>query len=355
VSLPAAGTLISAYAIGVVVGAPVLAALTLRLPRRTVLVTSQLVFVAATVVGMLVDGYWPLLIARVVTGLAYAGFWAAAMVTAVGLVDPDRTARALSVVVGGLSLAMVVGGPLGTVIGDLAGWRAGFWALAVATLLTAIVSLVVLPSPRADEEPVRELRTELRAIVRPRLLVVYATTLLSTGAYMVTYSYLAGLLIEVSGLSQSAVPGVLALFGVGAFLGLGVGGRTADRRPFTTLLAGLAGIVAVSVGIAAAAPSATWMVVLVFLLGFTAFVLNPSVYARVFAVGTDAPTLAGATTVSAFQLGITLAALAGGAAITGTGELVAVAWVGILAALAAAVTTAVDAARRPSITADLPS
>ncbi|MEJ3653358.1 MFS transporter [Actinomycetes bacterium KLBMP 9759] len=342
VSLPTAGTLISAFAIGVVVGAPPLALLTLRWSRRTTLVASQLVYVAATAFGMLAEGYWPLLVSRVVVGLAYAGFWAAAMVTALRLVAPDRAARALAVVVGGLSLAMVVGGPLGSAVSDLAGWRAGFWALAVATAATAVGVLVVLP-PDGTGEKRPDVRGELRAMAQPRLWVAYATTVLSTGSYMTVYSYIAGVLTEVSGVSQSVVPAVLALFGIGAVLGLAVGGRVADRYPYPLLVGGLAAIAAVSAAMLWFARSPVAMIVLFFLLGFAAFVLNPAVHGRVFAVGAAAPTLAGAVNVSAFQIGITLAALLGGRAIAATGLLTAVSWVCAIAALAAIGTVAIEA------------
>jgi DHA1 family chloramphenicol resistance protein-like MFS transporter len=340
ISLPTTGTLISAYSVGVLVGAPPLAVLTLRWPRRTTLVVSQAVFVVSVAVGLLAPGYWPLLVSRVVSGLAYAGFWAAAAVTAVSLVTPDRTARAMSVVVGGLSLAIVAGGPLGTVIGERAGWRAGFWAVAVLTALTAVAVLLVLPRAHDSREPPRDLGRELRAMARPRLWLVWATT----GAYMVTFGYLGALLIETSGLAVAAVPAVLSLFGVGALVGLAIGGRTADRHPFRTLGAGAAATIGVSVALALLADRLAVTIVLVFVLGVAGFLLNPAVYRRVFTVAADAPTLAGATTVSAFHVGLTAAPLLGGWAIAAGLGLASVGWVGAAIASAALGTALVDAA-----------
>ncbi|WP_323854632.1 MFS transporter [Xenorhabdus koppenhoeferi] len=169
VSLPSAGMLISAFAVGVLFGAPLLAMATLRWPRRATLLVSQVLFVAATAIGMLSPGYWPLLIARVVSGVAYAGFWAVAATTAVNLVTQDRTARVLAVVVSGLSLAMVVGGPLGTVISDIAGWRAGFWAVAVATSITAIALWFMLPDTQQNEGDIPVLEAELKVVAQPKL------------------------------------------------------------------------------------------------------------------------------------------------------------------------------------------
>jgi DHA1 family chloramphenicol resistance protein-like MFS transporter len=335
ISLPTAGTLISAFAVGVMLGAPPLAALTLRLPRRVALVTSQALFVASIAVGLLTDGYWPLLIARFVSGLAYAGFWGVASITAVSLVPPDRTARALSVVVSGLTLAMVVGGPLGTVIGDAMGWRGGFWAVLAMTTLTAALTLLSLRGPAAGPEPRRDLGTELRALNNPRLWVAYGTAALSTGAYMVTFGYLGAVLADVSKLPVGWVPAVLSLFGIGAFAGLTVGGRSADRQPFRTMTVGIIGIVVVSLALAVLAGQLALTILLVFLLGVAGFVVNPAVLNRAFTIAQAAPTLAGATNVAAFQVGITVAPLLGGYAISAGFGLTSVGWVGALFGVAA--------------------
>lgn len=335
ISLPTAGTLISAFAVGVMLGAPPLAALTLRMPRRFALVTSQALFVVSIAVGLLADGYWPLLISRFVSGLAYAGFWGVASMTAVSLVPPDRTARALSVVVSGLTLAMIIGGPLGTVIGDAVGWRGGFWAVIAMTTLTAVLTLLILRGPAAGSEPRRELGPEVRALNNPRLWVAYGTAALSTGAYMVTFGYLGAVLADVSKLSVTWVPAVLALFGIGAFAGLTVGGRSADRQPFRTMTVGIVGIVVVSLALSAFAEQLALTIVLVFLLGVVGFVVNPAVLNRAFTIAQDAPTLAGATNVAAFQVGITVAPLLGGYAISAGFGLTSVSWVGALFGVAA--------------------
>ncbi|MDL4775569.1 Cmx/CmrA family chloramphenicol efflux MFS transporter [Actinomadura xylanilytica] len=355
VSLPTAGTLISAFAVGVLVGAPPLAALTRRWPPRTTLLICQAAFAAAIASGLVVPGYWAVLISRAVAGVAYAGFWAVAAATAISLVPPDRTARALGVVVTGLSLAMVVGGPAGTVIGEWAGWQAGYWAVVALTAATAIAARLTLPAT----EPVRgssdDLREELRLVARPRLWVAYGTTMLTTAAYMVTYGYLGSLLTDTSGIPVAWMPAVLALFGVGAFAGLAIGGRTTDRYPFPTLYAGIAGVIGTSVVLALLAGHATAAVPLVFLLGVSGFLTNPVVLARVFTIATGAPTLAGATNISVLQLGITLAPLAGGLAIGAGLGLASVGWVGALFALASLAAAVTDARlHRRETTAERP-
>jgi DHA1 family chloramphenicol resistance protein-like MFS transporter len=310
ITLPAAGAMISAFAVGVVVGGPLLAVATLRWPRRVTLVTAQLVFAASVAAGLLTDHYGLLLATRFVAGLAYAGFWAAAAVTAVGLVTPERTARASGVVVSGLSLAMIAGGPASALLSHFTGWRGGFWAVVALTLLGAIATLAAVPETRAGERP--RVRSELRTMARPLLWLVYGVTLLSTAAYMISYNYLAEFLTGITGVPEVWVPPILTLFGVGALAGLSIGGRIADRRPFHALLAGAVGIAAGSVLLAVFGAHAVAVVPLVAVLGIAGFVLNPAIYGRVFTIAADAPTLAGATAVSAFQLGISLVPLFAG-------------------------------------------
>ncbi|WUH99712.1 MFS transporter [Spirillospora sp. NBC_00431] len=336
ISLSSAGALISAFAIGVVVGGPPFAILTLRWPRRTTLVTTQAVFAAAVAAGLLTDAYVVLLAARFVCGLAYAGYWAVAAVTAIGLVPPDRTARATGVVVSGLGLAMVAGGPAGALLGHFTGWRGGFWGVVALTTAGAVLSLLAMPATSAGEEP--SVRRELRVMGRPRLWIVYAIVILSTAAYMVSFNYLAPFLTDVTGVPDVWVPAILALFGIGAFIGLSIGGRIADRWPFHALLTGAIGILATSVLLAILARHALAVVPLVLLLGIAGFVLNPAIYARVFSIASAAPTLAGATTVSAFQLGISLVPVLAGTALDAGAGITSVTWIG--AVLAAAVVPA---------------
>jgi DHA1 family chloramphenicol resistance protein-like MFS transporter len=163
---------------------------------------------------------------------------------------------------------------------------------------------------------------------RPQLWLVYAATLLSTAAYMITFNYLAALLTGVTGIADVWVGPILVLFGVGAFAGLAVGGRIADHRPYYALVVGAVGIVACSVLIAIFAEHALVIVPLVLLLGVAGFVLNPAIYGRVFTIAADAPTLAGATTVSAFQLGISLVPVLAGFALNSGTSITAVSWIG---------------------------
>ncbi|MFJ8910881.1 MFS transporter [Amycolatopsis sp. NPDC102389] len=324
VSLSSAGALITAFALGVVLGGPPFAVLSLKWPRRTALMTTQAVFAAATAVGLLADDYWILLVVRFVAGLAYAGFFAVAAVTAISLVTPDRNARASGVVVAGLSVAMVAGGPVGTLLSNLTDWTGGFWGVVTLTVVGVVACAVGLPATAPSSEP--SLSGELRAMRAPRLWGVYAITILSTAAYMVSFNYLAAMLADV--LPAVWIPAVLALFGIGAFAGLSIGGRISDRRPHHALLGGAVGIAVFSAMLALFATSVWVVVPTVFLLGVAAFVLNPALYGRVFTIAASAPTLAGATTVSAFQLGISLTPAFAAGALNLAASLTAIPWIG---------------------------
>jgi len=340
VGLPSAGYLITAFALGVVVGGPPFAVLSLRWPRRTALVVTQAVFAAGVLVGLIGD-YPVLLLTRAVVGIAYAGFFAVASVTAIGLVPPDRTARASGVVVSGLSVAMVAGGPAGTLLSHFTQWRGGFYAVVALTAAGIIGCLLGLPggTGAATTPPVRR---ELAAMRRPALWGIYAITILTTAAYMITYNYLAALLAGVTGVAPVWIPAVLALFGVGAFAGLSIGGRIADGRPHLALLGGAAATALLSGALVVGIHHAWAVVPTVLLLGIAAFVLNPALYGRVFTIAAHAPTLAGATTVSAFQLGISLTPVLAATALTRGLPLTAVALVGAALAVAAVPLIALD-------------
>ena len=343
ISLPTAGTLISAFAVGALIGGPPFAILALRWPSRSALFISQLAFIAATVVSLLAQGYWAILLARFGMGLAYACFWSVAAATAVQLSPLDRRAKALSIVVSGLTVAMVLGGPAGTYISEATGWRGGFWAVIAVTVISAVAVLLALPKHTARDAKAPDLVTELRAMKRPALWVAYATTMFTTAAYMGTFGYIAALLMEVSGLNAEWLPAVLILFGVGAFIGLTIGGRTADGQPRGTLVVGIIGLIVSSAIIALFAASVWATVAMVFMLGLAGFLLNPAVWGRVYVLAPDAPMLAGATNASAFQAGLTLAPLLAGIPISLGYGVASVAWVGVIIAVVSLLLAGLDA------------
>ncbi|WP_053698433.1 Cmx/CmrA family chloramphenicol efflux MFS transporter [Streptomyces sp. NRRL F-5755] len=335
VSIPDAGLLVSAFAIGMVVGAPVLAVATLRMPRRTALIAFQLVFIAGHVIGALAPGYGVLFATRVVSAFAYAGFWAVAAATAVSLVPAGAKGKALSVVGTGLTLATIVGVPAGTVLSQHVGWRAAFWAVLALTVISLLALLAVLPAGRAPHAELPSPRREFKAMARPALWVSYLLTTLSFGVAIVTFSYLAPLLTEVSGLPSGLVPAVLALYGVGGLLGMTLGGRTADRHPLRTLFLGIGALTIASALLALTATNLPATIALIFTLGLTGYLTNPVVQSRVFTLAPDAPTLAPAVNTSAFNVGITLTPMLGGLTIDAGFGYTSVAWVGAAVGVAA--------------------
>jgi DHA1 family chloramphenicol resistance protein-like MFS transporter len=335
VSVPQAGLLISGFAVGMLVGAPLLAVATLRLPKRTALLGFVGAFALAHVVGALAPNYAVLMTSRILAALVYAGFWAVATVTAVGLVPLDRRARAMAVVVGGLTVAAVAGLPLGTLIGEQWGWRAVFWTIAAMTAAAGVGIRLTVPAGVDDREQRPSIGAELRAMRNPRLWLAYSTNALCTAAVLVVFSYLAPMLVEITGLPVGAVPAVLGLYGLGTVAGIAVASRTADAWPTATLLTSLGALAVLALVLHVVIGSAIPTVITIGLFGMAAFAANPVLNARVFDLAGEAPTLAAATNISAFNLGITVGP-ALGAAIIGAGlGYGALTWASVVAAVLA--------------------
>ncbi|WP_069744532.1 Cmx/CmrA family chloramphenicol efflux MFS transporter [Streptomyces sp. EN23] len=336
VSLSAAGLLTSAFAVGMVVGAPLMALFSRAWPRRRALLLFLAVFVAVHAVGALTPGYGVLLASRFVGALANAGFWAVALSTAVAMVPDRLKGRATAVVVGGVTVACVVGVPVGAVLGERWGWRSAFWAVAIVSLPAFLAVLRTIPGGRGDRParggtdagtaPVSEatpapeaasvsVRDELRVLTGPRLRRVLLTMALVQGATFCTFSYLEPLLTRETGLGAGWVPVALALFGAGAFAGVTVAGRFADARPVAVVATGMAALAVGWAALALAAGSPVLTLALVPLLGLLAFGTGTALITRVLGLAPGAPTLAGAFSTTAFNLGATVGPWAGGLAL----------------------------------------
>ncbi|MGW7295122.1 Cmx/CmrA family chloramphenicol efflux MFS transporter [Streptomyces xiamenensis] len=345
VSVPSAGLLISGFALGMLIGAPLAAAATLRLPHRTTLIAFQIVFIAGHVAGALAPGYGVLFVTRIISAVVYAGYWGMAVVAALALVPPEVRGRAVALVSSGLSLATIIGVPAGTYLGQQASWRAAFWAVAGCTVLSAVAVAIAVPNgggrarAGAGAGAPPSLRAELRALSNGRYWLALAITALTFGTVMASFSYLAPILTENTGIPESWVPALLAVFGLGALIGLNLGGRTADRFPFRSLYAGLGTVAVISAALALFAAHPAVVVVLVFLLGLGGFFTQPTIGSRVFPLAPGAPTLAGAFNTSAFNAGITLAPALGGAAISAGWGNTSAAWVGAALGLTALAAT----------------
>ena len=334
VGIPEAGYLISAFAVGMIVGAPAMAVLTLHLPRRTTLVAALGVVSAGQVLGALAPTYSVMLAARVVTAVAMGAFWSVASVVTVSSVGPRDRARALSVLLAGLTVSNVAGIPLGTLVGQQFGWRTSFWAVAALAALGVVGVLVSVPDrPTADAPP--RLAAELVAFRRGRLWLAFGTTALYQSSVVGLVSYLAPLLTRVTGLDAAWVPVVQLGFGLGSLVGVVIGGRLADAHPWSTLFGSLAGVVALLVLVGLLAPVPVVMVAAVVLIGVVAFVIAAPLNARVFALAGAAPTLASAANTSAFNVGNSLGPAVGGLAIAAGLGFTAPAWLGVGLALGA--------------------
>ena len=333
VSLPSAGLLVSLYALGVTIGAPVLTALTGRLPRKTLLLALMALFIAGNAFAAVAPGYGSLIVARFLTGLAHGVFFAIASTIASGLVSRDRESSAIAMVFLGLTVALVTGVPLGTWIGQSFGWQATFLGVVLLGVIGLIASAVLVPS-NLPQSASPSLRAQARVLTSPRLLLVYLITALGYGGNFIAFTYLAPMLTDVTGLSAGAVSLVILLYGASVAAGNILGVRLADRMgpvpALTLIVAGLAVLLA-AFGLALPHPVAA--VAVVALWGGFAFANVPPLQAYVVQiarqVSPDAVDVASGLNIGAFNLGIALGAAVGGVVVDDMG-LIAAPFVGAL-------------------------
>ncbi|MEU9865311.1 Cmx/CmrA family chloramphenicol efflux MFS transporter [Streptomyces sp. NPDC047971] len=341
VSIPRAGLLISAFAIGMVVGAPLLAVATLRLPRKTTLVTLITVFGLGQVAGALAPNYAILFASRVVSALACAGFWAVGAAVAIAMVPVGSRARAMAVMIGGLSIANVLGVPAGAFLGEHLGWRSAFWAVGVASAIALVGVVTRIPHiPLPETKP--RLKREVVIYRDRQVLLSIVITALAAGGVFCAFSYLSPVITGVAGIDARWVSAILGLFGIGALIGTTIGGRVADAHLFGVLLSGITASTVFLVALALFASSPVAVIALSFLLGVSAFYTAPALNARMFNVAGAAPTLAGATTTAAFNLGNTAGPWFGGTVIDADFGFAATAWAGAAMTVLALATVALS-------------
>lgn len=312
VSIPAAGLLITGYALSVVVGAPLLTIAGSRLPRKAMLSLLMGLFVLGNAACAMAGTYGQLMAGRAVAALCHGAFFGIGSVVAAGLVPPERRARAIALMFTGLTVANVLGVPAGTALGQQFGWRSTFWAVTVLGLVGLAAILLLVPRQPAPDVP---LRAEFAVFRRGAVWVALATTMLGFGGVFAAFTYVAPMLTEVAGVSAGTVTWVLVLFGVGLCAGNLLGGRAADGNLMRNLCLILTGLVVVLLVLTVAIRTPVTAAVTVLVFGAVGFAIVPPLQARIMDKAAGAPTLASAVNIAAFNLGNALGAWLGGVAI----------------------------------------
>ncbi|TGD96995.1 MFS transporter [Methylobacterium nonmethylotrophicum] len=313
VSIPAAGLLVTAYALGVLVGAPVMTLLFARTPRRTLLIGLMGLFTLGNLLSGLSGGYGTLLAARLVTSFNHGAFFGVGAVVAAGVVPPQRRASAVAAMFSGLTVATVGGVPLAAWIGETLGWRLAFLGIAGIGLVAMVALRLSLPPlPVAAGS---DMRRELRALRNGPVLAALLLTVLGASAMFTVFTYIAPILRTETGAGPGFVTAMLVVYGLGLALGNWLGGRLADRSLDGTLLGSLAALIGLLVLFAAGMRSEMAAVPLIFLWGVASFTIVPPLQMRVVSAAADAPNLASAMNVGAFNLGNAVGAALGGGVI----------------------------------------
>lgn len=338
-----AGGLISGYALAVALGAVPLTAGVARIPRKVVLLGLMSLFVLGNLLCAVAPTYDAMMAGRVVAALCHGAFFGIGSVVAADMVAPDRKAGAIAMMFGGLTLANVLGVPAGTLVGQLWGWRAAFWAITVIGVLALLAIALLVPRQRAVQA---DLRSEARAFAEPQVWVSLLLTVIGYGGMFGAFTYIAFTLTGVTGFASAAVPGLLVLFGVGLVVGNVLGGRAANRSVHLTLVIAMGALVVVMVLFALTATSKPMTVLSLLLMGGFGFALVPALQMRVMSHAGEAPTLASGANIAAFNLGNALGAWLGGVTIAAGLGYVSPLWAGAALTTAALVVLVLAGPRR---------
>jgi MFS transporter, DHA1 family, inner membrane transport protein len=342
VSIPSAGHVISAYAVGVVVGAPILAVFGAKLPRRALLVALMVAFTLGNAASALAGSYGFLTLARFLAGLPHGAYFGVASLVAASLAAPERRGRAVALVMLGLSVANVIGVPAATWMGQNLGWRSAYVAVTVLGLVTVTMVLMFVPSIAGDREATG--RRELAALKLPQVWLTLLAGAIGFGGMFAVYSYIAPTVTDVGGLSESAVPVFLLGFGLGMVAGTWVAGELADWSIFKSLLGSSLGVVVILVVFALVAPHGWWALPVVFLISVISSVLVVNLQLRLMTVAAEAQTIGASMNHASLNVANALGAWLGGLVIAAgygyrapalVGAALAVLGLGILIASAA--------------------
>lgn len=356
VSLPSAGLLVSLYAVGVAIGAPVLTALTGRWPRKAVLLSLMALFVVGNLFAWQAPSYESLIIARILTGLAHGVFFAIGSTIATSLVSKDKEASAIAIMFSGLTVALVTGVPLGTLIGQNFGWRATFLVVSLLGLIAFIGSALLVPKNLKQSAPAK-LREQLQVLMEPRLLLVYFITALGYGGTFTAFTYLAPILEQVSGFSSNAIALLLLIYGVSVTVGNIWGGKLADSQgPIKALSIIFSALALVLLIFTFTASNPILAVLTILIWGAFAFGNVPGLQVYVVQLAQkytpNAVDVASGLNIAAFNVGIALGSLIGGFVVEDM-SLMDTPWIGALIVALAIILTRISGALDSRVPAKL--
>ena len=321
VSVGTAGLLNSAFAVGMVVGAPVMAAFARRWPPRLTLISCLLVFAGSHVVGALTPVFSLLLITRVLSALGNAGFLAVALSTATTLVPGDQKGRALSILLSGTTIATVAGVPAGALLGTVLGWRATFWSIVILCVPAVFGIIRGIAGKSTTPGAAPQLRAELEQLANPRLVLAMTLGALINGGTFAAFTFFAPVVTETAGLAEGWVSVALVMFGIGSFFGVTIAGRLSDRRPGLVLAVGGPLLLTGWIVLAAVASHPVMLFVLLLIQGLLSFGVGSTVITRVLYAASGAPTMGGSYATAALNAGAAAGPVLGALALTtGAGE-----------------------------------
>jgi DHA1 family inner membrane transport protein len=313
VSIPAAGLLVSAYALGVLLGAPLMTLTTGKIPRRYLLIGLMAIFTLGNLMSALATDYYSLMVARVVTSLNHGAFFGVGSVVAASLVAPEKRAGAVAAMFMGLTLATIGGVPLAAWFGELYGWRTAFWGITGLGVVTMAALWFALPNVRAPQSV--GVMAEIRVLARGPVLGALALTVVGSSAMFTVFTYIAPILSNETHASTAFITAMLVLYGVGLTLGNMWGGKAADRSIDRTLIASLSVLIVVLLAFTVLMRWPLPAAVAILIWGIASFALVPPLQMRVMEAAKDAPNLASAVNIGAFNFGNAIGAALGGAVI----------------------------------------
>ncbi|WP_425551459.1 MFS transporter [Chryseobacterium oranimense] len=342
ISIPSAGLLVSLYAIGVAIGAPILTALTGKIPRKTLLISIMILFVIGNGLASVAPGFITLVMARILTGFAHGVYFSIGSTIAASLVSEEKRATAISIMFAGLTLAIVTGVPLGTFIGQHFGWRATFIGVSILGIIGLLASMLLVPKNLKSDQTA-SLKSLPKVFANRRMIFAFLMTAMGYGGTFVVFTYLSPILQQITGFRESTVTFILLIYGIAIALGNLLGGKTANKNPLKALLWMFAAQGMVLLAFYFTAGDQVLSIITLFLLGGLSFASVPGLQLLVVQIaekelpGTE--DVASGINIAAFNIGIAVGSYTGGIVVTSSLGLASTPWIGALFLLATALIT----------------